>query len=713
MKLTTASLYFTDIGTPTSSEFKDIYFSNQNGLEESKHVFFDGNSLNKRFFSHESSHFVIAETGFGTGLNFLLTAHLFLQFLQEKDAKSELSRLYFITTEKFPIEKTQLRQALQHWPEFQYLSEQLLVQYPFLTPGCHRLTFANGQIILDLWLGDVHNTFKELPIYPHGLVDAWYLDGFAPSKNPDMWQNSLFEEMARLSKYDSTFATFTAAGIVKRGLRQNGFVVKKVQGFGKKRDMLTGYYSPGEAQAWLDSHAIAPPHDEQNQNKTNIRLHSEKKQPEKKLQGPWQRLAHQHVSAQQQTPEQNTPKVAVIGAGLAGANIALALAKKGYSVSVYCDHEQPAMGASGNHLGGFYPSLTADFSLPSQFYCHAFSYAQRHYNSIYRQGFEFAHDWCGVFFPAFSDEVKRRQQTLIENDIWPFELLHHIKADKAEEITNLHMPYEGLFIPQGGWINPSELVNAMLANAKSFGVTVHTNKQLKSLQRTLKSISDDWQLCWSDETSNQADLVVLATGSDSVKQSYLAQIPFTHSRGQVEYLKQTHADFTPATVVCHKGYFTPFHEGKQAMGATFDKRNLHCQPSEDDSFKNRNTIEKALNKCDWVTDLPESSEKRAAIRCSLPDHRPIVGGIPNLNNQKQQYADMYKALPINTYPLPDEYKGLYVLTGLGSHGLSTSPLLAEALACQISGEPLPLGNELMASLSPNRFLIRDLIRRNI
>ena len=689
LKLQTANLTFNEQGTPTSSEFDDVYFSNHNGLEESKYVFFDHNLLNQRFFSHQASHFTIAETGFGTGLNFLLTAKLFLQYLQKKQADNKLQRLFFITTEKYPIDQLQLKKALQQWPELEDLSEQLLVQYPTLTPGCHRLAFANHQIFLDLWLGDVNDTLKNIAIAPDRRVDAWYLDGFAPGKNPDMWQPALFQQMARLSKPQSTFATFTAAGIVKRGLRDNGFIVNKVKGFGRKRDMLAGYFAPEEA---FEKYS---PSDDSDKPGTKPNL-------TKPLTGPW----HRHQA------NAKSKQVAIIGAGLAGANCALALSNKGYAVDIYCADPEPAMGASGNHLGGFYPSLNADFSLQSQFYCHAFGYARRHYDALANQGLEFGHDWCGVFFPAFSDEVKKRQQKLIENNLWPGDLIQPLDSQQAQDRCGIHMPYEGLFIPQGGWLHPEELVKAIISRCAENGTQLYGNKRLEDLKR----VKEQWQLHWSDGEISTSEMVVLATGAESVLQAQLADIPFTRSRGQVEYIKPSDKTAnihttSPRTVICHKGYFTPVYKGYQAMGATFDKHNFHLETSESDTEQNLATIKKALAKCDWVDELLTPVDKRAAIRCSLPDHRPIMGAVPNIEKQKQQYAELYKALPIDKYPQPENEDNLFVLTGLGSHGLCTSPLLAEALACQISGEPLPLNEELLASLSPNRFLVRNLIRR--
>lgn len=678
LKLTTASLTFNSSGTPTSQQFDDVYFSNDNGLAESKYVFFDHNLLNDRWFSHKESSFVIAETGFGTGLNFLLTWQLFRELKQNWAAETPLQRLYFISTEKFPISLPQLQLALQQWPELSDLSEQLLVQYPIATPGCHRLVFDQGKVVLDLWLGDIIHTLPELQTYQEGLVDAWYLDGFAPSKNPDMWQDSLFQNMARLSKPGCTFATFTAAGIVKRGLRENGFIVKKTRGFGRKRDMLMGHFAPEETRNAAEEPAAQLPW-------------------QRPLPGPWQRLKGHHA----------IQSVAVIGGGIAGANLAVALQSRGFDTTIYCKDTELAMGASGNHQGGFYPSLNADYSLQSQFYCHAFDFAHRYYTELAAQGFEFGHDWCGVFFPAFSEEVAKRQAKLINNGIWPESLIHSVTQEQAQSITGLHMPYNGLYVPQGGWIHPKELVQALWQNAASMGARLQVNHQLKQAELS----ADGWRLHWHNDAHSHADCVIYAAGFESKNMPELAGIPFTTTRGQVEHLAQSERAPSPKAVICHKGYYTPFYQNLQAMGATFDKTSCAPLTSDEDTRQNYQMIQSALSRCDWIDRLPESVQQRAAIRLSLPDHKPIMGAVPDLFSQKQQYQALYKALPLAQYPTPKDWQNLYVLTGLGSHGLGTSPLLAEALACQISGEPLPMNQELLASVSPNRFLIRDLIRR--
>lgn len=217
-------------GQPYSTQFEDIYFSSDNGLAETDYVFLQGNDLPQRFQQLDSDEFTIIETGFGTGLNFLCVAELWLK-LAPKNAK-----LHFISTEKYPLTLIDLTTAHSLWPDLTVLSQALLAAYQHILDDT--LSLFDNRIQITLLIGDANSTLDRL----NTKADAWFLDGFAPAKNPEMWQATLFTQMARLSKPATTFATFTSAGNVRRGLQAAGFNITKQPGFGKKREMLTGYY---------------------------------------------------------------------------------------------------------------------------------------------------------------------------------------------------------------------------------------------------------------------------------------------------------------------------------------------------------------------------------------------------------------------------------------------------------------------------------------
>lgn len=216
---------------PYSLDFDDVYYSVDNGLAETDHVFIQHNQLSERFKQLDNT-FTIIETGFGTGLNFFCAAQHFLAHAPAN------ARLQFISTECSPLTLADLIKANQHWMAFGQMVSELANTYSQLTDGLNKLSCCGGRVVLDLWIGDINETLPQI----HTTADAWFLDGFAPSKNGDMWSENLFKEIARLSQTNTTFSTFTSAGQVKRNLQAAGFKVNKVKGFGRKREMLSGTY---------------------------------------------------------------------------------------------------------------------------------------------------------------------------------------------------------------------------------------------------------------------------------------------------------------------------------------------------------------------------------------------------------------------------------------------------------------------------------------
>ena len=346
MKSKHAQVHFNESGTPVADHFDDVYFSNDSGIDETQHVFVAGNDLLERWQQWRNPTFVIAETGFGTGLNFLVAMRAFNEF-KATNPNHPLKHLYFITTEKFPLPQQDMQRALEAFPALKAEAEALSELYPMGLEGCHRLYFERHSTTLDLWIGDVHELLPQWHAPIEGLIDAWFLDGFAPSKNPDMWTDALFSQMARLSKTGTTFGTFTAAGIVKRGLAGVGFDIKKRKGFGRKRDMLTGVFNTANDSV---QHKLRLPN------------------------GPYYRYVNSSVT--------EASKVAVVGSGLAAATACLALVKRGINTTLYFDGDTLASGASGNPQGGFYPQLHSEASIASRIQAHSFLYARQAYDHI-------------------------------------------------------------------------------------------------------------------------------------------------------------------------------------------------------------------------------------------------------------------------------------------------------------------------------------------
>ena len=215
---------------PRSKQFDDVYFSEQDGLAETRHVFLDGNNLPDAWAGKKN--FTICETGFGTGLNFLAV----LQLLARSDAPE---CLHYISFEKYPLEKAYITECLANWEEVSEELGVLLSFYP-VDIKCKKTEIAvSDQLKVTLFFGDVNDCIPKMD----EKVDCWFLDGFKPSSNPDMWSETVFENMARLSHKGSSLATFTSAGFVRRGLKAVGFDIQKIKGFGRKREMCIGHFT--------------------------------------------------------------------------------------------------------------------------------------------------------------------------------------------------------------------------------------------------------------------------------------------------------------------------------------------------------------------------------------------------------------------------------------------------------------------------------------
>ncbi len=227
--MTIKNTIWTDNNTPKSSVFDDIYYNPDNGLEESFHVFIDGNNLTDRWQNFSAQRFTVAELGFGTGLNFMTTWQAF-------EATQTDTKLHFISVEKYPLAKEDMARALSPWKSlWQERLECLLDNY---TPDGILNTALSDKVHLTVYFEDIETALPRI----NQTVDAWYLDGFAPAKNAAMWSETVFSQMARCSATETSFSTFTAAGFVKRGLQSAGFDVQKRNGYGRKRESLYGIF---------------------------------------------------------------------------------------------------------------------------------------------------------------------------------------------------------------------------------------------------------------------------------------------------------------------------------------------------------------------------------------------------------------------------------------------------------------------------------------
>ncbi|MGJ8663075.1 MAG: bifunctional tRNA (5-methylaminomethyl-2-thiouridine)(34)-methyltransferase MnmD/FAD-dependent 5-carboxymethylaminomethyl-2-thiouridine(34) oxidoreductase MnmC [Marinicella sp.] len=314
---------------PFCDRFDDVYFNDTGGLKETEFVFIEHNNLVERWQQGDQlPAFCIAETGFGTGLNFLTTCHHW----QQRNRKPK--RLHFISFEKYPLSSDSLKLAYENFPELANLSQQLLTVWGNFRTGLQQHRFTDD-ITLTLVFGDANSYIHQI----NAQVDAWFLDGFAPQKNPDLWHDRLFNQMNRLSHSTTTLSTYTAASGVNKALSRNGFKVKKVTGFGKKREMITARF---ECKTF---------------------------EPQKVH--PWAPLPKQQFTESH---------VCIVGAGIAGMCLAQQFKQAGYTTTVIEQNLRPMRQASGNDMAMVMPLITAQDSPESLFYIRAFETALHFYH---------------------------------------------------------------------------------------------------------------------------------------------------------------------------------------------------------------------------------------------------------------------------------------------------------------------------------------------
>lgn len=668
-----AQLDWDDDGQPLSSVFGDVYFSRVNGLEETRHVFLRHNQLAERWQQlGPTEKFVIAETGFGSGLNFLAAWELWLAIAPIS------AQLHFVSVEKFPLTKEDLRRALALWPELQHLSQQLIDAYPCIVgEGFHRLSFMDGRIKLTLIINDAAHGFAQLltttdPLYAQYTpkVDAWFLDGFAPAKNPQMWSEELFSCIHQLSTAGTTAATFSAAAIVKKGLRFAGFSLEKVAGFGRKREMLKAvfpntsndYFYP---QPFYKSCSGFPSSWVINNNPVN----------------------------------QQEKHAIIVGAGLAGCTSARALAERGWKITLLECSNQIAAEASGNPQGVLYARLSHKEEAQAAFNLASLQFAQ----SFYASHWPAIGEKIGVLQLADCESEQVLQAQLRKKFPCADALVEFVSASKASDIAGILLPYSALYFPNAGWISPGQLC-ARLINHPQIRLITGCNVQ------EAQAINDLW--CVNSNTEWQAPVLIIANARDAQHFTQTRHLPIKSIRGQISYLPATSSSQQIKTVICSDGYIAPARNGLHCTGATFNLKEESRELRAQDHLTNLENLRAPLQGLvdEWKDLDINSLDGRVAFRCTLPDYLPAVGPVADEAATLHSFAPLRKNARAFIRETGKYLPGLYLNIGHGSRGLAYTPLCAEILAAHINREHQAVSTELVNALNPARFLIRDLIK---
>lgn len=562
---------------PISADFDDIYFSSTDGLAETQYVFIAQNHLAERFLAlfqnPDCHHFVIAETGFGTGLNFLATAALWQQ-ISDQHPNAHPKTLYFISSEKYPLSPNALTQALQAWseqPTIDYFAQQLIAHYPPAVLGCHRRHFclnpqqSRHRLVLDLWFGDANDSFEQLANSCPKLVDAWFLDGFAPNKNHELWSDNLFANIHRLSHTETTLATFSAAGDVRRKLIAINATPAKVKGFGHKREMLTACFDQ------------LPPSD--NPPATDTAL--------------------------------------IIGAGVCGLLAAYALACRGTKVTLV-DKTAALAGASGNPCALFSPKLSDAAYAHNNLSIMGFLYAYHHYQLLNHQSDTPIFYQTGVvdfLLPTHKNDDKLAHLVNSYPDVL-------INQSKQLPISSKAKSFHA-FLPDSGLVLPNQLAKQILRHPLiDFKIAA-----IEHFEQTPNGITAHHL-----HGTITTDIAVVCAGFES-HQLHSAIYEGRKIRGQVSWLHDTalHTQLDALhPAIKYDGYACIIPKGSTVadhavlFGASFVRNDESCDVRIDEHRFNLDKLQFILADAHIS---PHTLQGRASIRCQTPDYHPIVGKI--------------------------------------------------------------------------------------
>lgn len=499
-------------GTPYSQKFGDFYFNTDSFSGESEYVFIS--AVDEIFNQKES--FIVAEAGFGVGRNFLNLAKKF---------KKSDKNLHYISIEAFPLDKESLAEIYKN---LGIRGRNLLKKFPPLINGLHRIEYAKN-ITLDLYFGDIDQALDELDF----KADVWFMDGFSPAKNPDMWSKNVFKKIARLTKIGGILATYTSAKSVNEAMSEAGFCVKKIAGFGRKREMIRA-----------------------------------------KLENLDDKIKEFYLK--RGISKSSGKSVLIIGAGIAGLVSAFKLSRLGFSVVVAEKNESVGLNGSGNFTGVAEPLITKKGVKLGDMHIHAFLLAKNFYKKElpkslikFTNAKEFAYD----------DELFRRYESIEESEIYEF-----LREDK---------PYPSVLIKDAALAKPHKICKFLAKNldVKCGFEFVNFSKNGEKFLSEFKNgeiLESDILIFTMGSHSEE-----LFGKGQNPKICLDESMQISSVRGQTTTIKKSVKTSLPLSA---KGYICPAIGGLQLIGSTYDRGDYNENISDMDNAKNLANISEFIDK---------------------------------------------------------------------------------------------------------------------
>jgi tRNA 5-methylaminomethyl-2-thiouridine biosynthesis bifunctional protein len=582
-------------GAPRSRENGDVYFSRDDGLAESRAVFLTGAGLPGAWSGLRQ--FTVGEVGFGAGLN---VAALLELWDRTRPPDGHLS---VFTIEAFPLTADDAARALAAWPELGAAAELLVARWPGRARGFHRVDLPEFAATIDV---AVMEAAEALDAWG-GAADAWFLDGFAPPLDPHIWRQQVIDLVARRSSPRARAATYTVAGSVRRALTAAGFAVERAPGHGRKRERL-------EARLTSVGEARRRPRD---------------------------------------------ARVAIIGAGIAGAALRRAFAALGVEAAVF-DAKGIGSGGSGAPAALMAPRLDAGLAAPAALFAQAGRAARRLYEGI--PGAVISH---GALQLEAGPKDRARFASIAGSDLFePGDMTVTSVGDTGDRLGETAPP--GLTIASAIVVDPAAVLDAWLGSV--------TRARIVAVERGGDGATPPWRLRGEDgAVIGTADVVCVAAGMGAG--GLIAGLGLTPVRGQVTFTEAA----GPFAAAVFGAYAIPTRRGI-LVGATHDRGDTSIEPRSEDRQRNLDAIGASLPKLAQALAAVPLADW-CAVRATTRDYLPLAG------------------------PIAGE-EGLWVLAGLGSRGFCLAPLLAEHVAASALDAPSPLPGALATLVDPSRFAAR-------
>ncbi len=638
-KVEPAELAF-DSGVPYSRRYGDVYASRDGALGQARHVFLGGNALPLRWARREQ--FVVLETGFGLGTNFLATWQAW------RDDPGWPRRLHFVSVERHPLAAADLQRVA---PEpLQPLAAQLAAQWPLPLPGLHRLTFDDDRVVLTLALGDAAGVVPQLALG----ADAFFLDGFAPERNPEMWSPPLIKALARLARPGATLATWCTARGVRDALAASGFVVGRRPGFGHKREMLVARFEPR-----------------------------------------WRMRRHEPP-----LPRAGDRQALVVGAGLAGCSVAQALARRGWQVEVLEAGDAAASGASALPWGLLHPQVSPDDNRLARLTRAGFLLGVRQLAQLRREMAEPLWHERGVLQQATDDAEGDRMRRAIDRLGIPTPFARWLDGEAAARQIGVTPQRGGLWFAGGGIVSSRRWCRAML-DAGADRIALRTGAPAARLSRDEHgwSVEDE-----GGRSLASAPVLVVAAALASARLVGLQFAPLRPVRGRISLLRPQDLPALCAGLA-GDGYAVRAPDGTVRVGASYE-----FAPAEGEAAGCASAGEIHRGNLQRLSRLivdpgpVETTGMFDGLRCVSHDRLPLAGPVAD---EATSLAEAQRLRGAQLADLPRR-AGLYASFALGSRGLTLAPLAAELIAAQLEGEPWPVERDLAKAIDPGRFLLRRL-----